>query len=83
MTNKQAIGRPQKVNYTVMSKLEDALRSGTSITEACAYANISRDTYYRHYNNGGTFTERINLAKSSNKSVRVPDFSDIYAKILL
>lgn len=65
MTNKKAIGRPQKVNYTVMSKLEDALRSGASVTEACEYAGISRDTFYRHFRTEQVFTDKMKLARTN------------------
>ncbi len=65
MTNKKTIGRPAKVNYTVMSKLEDALRSGASVTEACEYAGISRDTFYRHYRNEQVFTEKMKTARTN------------------
>ena len=65
MVNKKAIGRPAKVNYTVMSKLEDALRSGASVSEACLYAGISRDTFYRHYRNEQIFTEKMKTARTN------------------
>lgn len=66
MTNKKAIGRPVKVNYTVMSKLEDALSNGASVTEACAYAGISRDTFYRHYRNEKIFAEKMKTARTKS-----------------
>lgn len=65
MTNKKAVGRPTKVNYTVMSKLEDALKNGTSVAEACQYAGISRDTFYRHYRSEKIFTEKMNEARTN------------------
>ncbi len=65
MTNKQAIGRPQKVNYTVMSKLEDALRGGASVTEACEYAGISRDTFYRHFRSEEVFANKMKAARTN------------------
>ncbi len=73
MVNKKAIGRPAKVNYTVMSRLEDALRYGATVSEACNYAGISRDTFYRHFRNEKVFsqkmkTARINLLYLSNLS---------------
>ncbi|MGF7228632.1 MAG: hypothetical protein ACQR33_01465 [Candidatus Saccharibacteria bacterium] len=50
MTAKKAVGvgRPLKVNYKVMIKLADAIQHNANITDACKYAGISRDTYYRH-----------------------------------
>lgn len=73
MTNKKAIGRPNKVNYTVMSKLEDALRYGASISEACAYAGISRDTFYRHFRTEQIFAEKMKTARTNNVCLSVPD----------
>ena len=63
MTNKKANGRPPKVNYTVMSKLEDALEHGASITEACTFAGISRDTFYRHFRTEKVFTDKMKTAR--------------------
>lgn len=65
MTNKKANGRPEKVNYTVMSKLEDALKHGASVTEACAFADISRDTFYRHFRTKKVFTDKMKLARTN------------------
>lgn len=65
MTNKKAIGRPNKVNYTVMSKLEDALSNGASVSEACTYAGISRDTFYRHFRTEQIFAEKMKTARTN------------------
>ncbi len=62
MTNKN-IGRPVKVTYQVMNKLVDALEHGASVSEACNYAGISRDTYYRHLQNNEVFNQHIGAAK--------------------
>lgn len=64
---KKNIGRPPKVNYKVMSKLEDALENGANISNACNYASISRFTYYRYLNNEAVFAERMRTAKKKNK----------------
>lgn len=63
---KKNIGRPPKVNYKVMTKLEDALRNGASVTEACKYARVSRDTYYRYMNNEDIFARRMTAARSKS-----------------
>lgn len=73
MTNKKAIGRPNKVNYTVMSKLEDALRYGASVSEACAYAGISRDTFYRHFRNEKVFSQKMKTARTNLLYLSMPD----------
>lgn len=60
---KKNIGRPPKVNYKVMAKLEDALKNGANVTQACSYASVSRDTYYRYLNNENVFAERMAAAR--------------------
>ncbi|HEY0965030.1 MAG TPA: hypothetical protein VGE13_00950 [Candidatus Saccharimonadales bacterium] len=62
MTNKNTVGRPSKLNYTTMIKLADALQHSASISDACRYAGISRDTYYRHRKNEPIFAEMMNTA---------------------
>lgn len=64
MTNKKNIGRPAKVNYTVMSKLEDALQYGATVSEACYYAGISRDTFYRYFRNEEVFAKKMEAARN-------------------
>jgi hypothetical protein len=39
-------GRPTKLTPEVIQKLEEAFSIGSSIPEACFYANISKQTYY-------------------------------------
>jgi ACT domain-containing protein len=51
MPYRRAVGRPSKVTWTVIVKLADSLQHNTTVTEACRYAGISRDTYYRHLSN--------------------------------
>lgn len=64
MVNKKAVGRPQKVDYTVMSKLEDALQYGATVSEACYYAGISRDTFYRYFRNEEVFANKMEAARN-------------------
>lgn len=64
---KKNMGRPLKVNYMIMARLEDALRNGASVSEACKYAGISRDTYYRYMNNEDVFAKRIKAARNKHK----------------
>lgn len=59
---KKNIGRPPKVNYKIMAKLEDALANGANVCEACKYAGISRDTYYRYLNEEEVFAKRMRMA---------------------
>lgn len=62
---KKNVGRPLKVDYKVMSKLEDALRNGANVSEACNYAGISRDTYYRYLLTYEMFAYRMQKARKS------------------
>ncbi|HSX15825.1 MAG TPA: hypothetical protein VLF40_03480 [Candidatus Saccharimonadales bacterium] len=57
-------GRPPKVNYKVIIKLADAIQHNANITDACRYAGISRDTFYRHLNNE-VFAETMATAKAN------------------
>ncbi|MBP9852855.1 MAG: hypothetical protein QG629_230 [Patescibacteria group bacterium] len=69
MVYKTVIGRPAKVNYRTIEVLVDLIQHNTTITEACRYVGISRDTYYRHLRNT-IFAERMATAKSNqNKAV--------------
>lgn len=68
MTNKN-VGRPIKVDYKIISKLADALQHCASVTEACQYAGISRDTFYRYLNNDLVFAEKISSAKLKRRSL--------------
>lgn len=53
---------PNKFKYALMvKKLEEAFSIGATIKEACMYAGISRDTYYRWINNNPILKERFDL----------------------
>lgn len=68
MAAQKAVGRPPKVNYKIIIKLADAIQHNSNITDACRYAGISRDTYYRHLSND-VFAERMNTAKVNQNKV--------------
>lgn len=69
MTVKAKVGRPAKVDYQVMSKLEDALQYGATVSEACHYAGISRDTFYRYFRAEEVFAQKMEIAR--NRLLRV------------
>ena len=77
MTAKKAIGRPLKVDYKIIMKLADAIQHNANITDSCRYAGISRDTFYRHLNNGEVFAEKMVTAKN-NRTKLVMNFLTIY-----
>lgn len=68
MIAKKPVGRPSKVNMRIIIKLADAIQYNATITDACRYAGISRDTYYRHLSND-VFAERMAVAKHNQKKV--------------
>ena len=51
-----------------MNKLADAIQHNSNITDACRYAGISRDTYYRHLSNE-VFAEKMTIAKVNQNKV--------------
>lgn len=68
METKRLAGRPSIVNYKIINKLTDALQHSESITDACAYAGISRDTYYRHLQNE-IFAKKMAIAQENQNKV--------------
>lgn len=69
MTYKKPVGRPLKVDCKVITELVNAIQTSSNITDACRYAGISRDTFYRHMNNK-VFAEKMTTAKvNQNKLV--------------
>jgi len=77
MAIKEVVGRPLKVDYKIIMKLADAIGHNATITEACRYAGISRDTYYRYFNNEPVFAEKMVIAKYNQNKVTM-DFLTIY-----
>ena len=68
MEIRKAIGRKPKVTYTTMLSLQDAIQHSATITEACRYAGISRDTYYRYLGNA-VFAEKMAIAKDNQNKI--------------
>ncbi len=68
MTVKNAVGRPLKVDSKVVTRLIAAIQTNSNITDACRYAGISRDTYYRHMNNE-VFAEKMATAKNNQNKL--------------
>lgn len=70
MVSQKLTGRPLKVDYKIIIKLADSIQHNATVSEACRYAHISRDTYYRHLNANSVFAEKMAVAKSNqNKAV--------------
>lgn len=69
MVSKKSVGRPLKVDYKIIIKLADAIQHNANVTEACRYAGISRDTFYRHYKKVQVFADKIDTAKDNQNKV--------------
>lgn len=76
MAVKRSVGRPLKVDYKVMMRLAAALQHSASISDACRYAQISRDSYYRHLKSEPEFAEVMRTAKANE--YRLMSFLTLY-----
>lgn len=56
---KKSSGRPSVITISTMDKIADAIQNNYNVTDACRYAKISRDTFYRYLNTEPLFTEKI------------------------
>lgn len=56
-------GRPQKIDKTVLQKLEDAFSNALPDVEACLYANINPATLYRYQQRNPKFCDRKEALK--------------------
>lgn len=65
---KKSVGRPPELTYKTMYKLADAIQHNSTIKEACRYAGISRNTYYRYLSNE-VFAEKMEEAHSNQDKV--------------
>lgn len=64
-TKKKKAGRTSKYSETIVSKLELAFKNDFNVSQACDYANISRDTYYKWLEEKKGFSDRMEAAKSN------------------
>ena len=69
MEIKKVTGRPHKVDYKIMMRLADSIQHNSTITEACRYAGISRDTFYRYMKKQPVFAEKMVEAKEYQNKV--------------
>ncbi len=69
ITMKSSVGRPPKVNYKIMFRLADALQYSASVSDACRYAGISRDTFYHYMNSNPVFSEMMCAAKKRQHEI--------------
>lgn len=69
MVNKKPLGRPNKVDYKVVQRLVKAIQCRSTVTKACDYAGISRDTYYRYIRDDLIFAEQIEKARKNRSLI--------------
>lgn len=70
MMIKKSNGRPPKITISAMDKVADAIKHNYSVTDACIYGEISRDSLYRYLNTEPLFIEKI-IAAYENQSTFV------------
>ena len=76
MTIRRSVGRPLKVDYKIIIKLADAIQHNANVTDACRYAGISRDTFYRHLSKP-KIAEKNATAKNNQNTLEM-SFRTIY-----
>jgi ACT domain-containing protein len=69
MAIKKAIGRPPKINIKIIDKIADSIQHNYSISDACKFAGVSRDTYYRYLHNEPVFAEKMTFAHENKNKV--------------
>lgn len=67
-------GRPTAITDDVVRKLEDIFKIGGTVSEACNYAGISRETYYYRVERDPGFLTKMQAAMQ---------YSDVVAKNLV
>lgn len=63
MAKKSLVGRPPVIDKDVLNKLEISYSMGCSDSEACLFANISKQTLYNYQEKHPEFKERKQLLK--------------------
>lgn len=62
--NKRPVGRPE-ISEESVGKLLDALSWGCSVTDACNFAEISRDSYYEYCKRHPEFSDKCEYLKAA------------------
>lgn len=73
-------GRPSKFTEEVVRKLEEAFRCAWSDTDACAYAGISRETFYDWLNPERKFSDSFTKEMQEDFIARI-NSAKVYPKI--
>lgn len=65
ISNPTRVGRPTDMTPTTVTKLMAAFNNGFNVVEACYYAGISKQTYYRWLKEDTEFSDLMERAKSA------------------
>lgn len=65
MAKKSLAGRKTKLTKEVVKKLEEAFAIDATVTEACFYANISRETYYNWIEKHKALSDRFTALRNN------------------
>lgn len=57
------VGRPTAITPAVVAKLAEALKLDVTVEEACLYAGISKDTYYRKLKEDEAFSDEMEQSR--------------------
>lgn len=63
MAKKSLVGRPPVIDKDVLNKLETSYSMGCTDSEACLFANISKQTLYNYQDKHPEFVERKEMLK--------------------
>ena len=74
------VGRPTIINETVVKILEDALKVGSTVTQACHIAQISRQVFYNHLEENVEFFYRMNTSRSYLQLKALKNVNDAVVK---
>ena len=65
----KAVGRPNKVDMRVVVRLADMIQHNSTISEACEFTGISRQTYHFYFRNNSYFRSKMIVAKENQNKV--------------
>lgn len=68
IANATRVGRPTDMTPSTVTKLMAAFNNGFNVQEACYYAGISKQTYYRWLKEDEQFSDLMERAKSAPNS---------------
>lgn len=74
------VGRPTIINENVVKILEEALKVGSTVSQACHIAQISRQVFYNHLEGSPEFFYRMNTSRSYLQLKALKNVNDAIVK---